>query len=76
MGCPQLRIPLTGTRQRAAREPVHNNWRCPLSKKKCFRHMTYRLLLPKQAGEAWEPSKSNALSAVRKHVIEQALQFV
>jgi hypothetical protein len=38
--------------------------------------MIYRLLLTIQAGEAWELSKSNALSAVGKHVTEQNLQFV
>lgn len=38
--------------------------------------MTYRLLLTIQAGEAWEPSKSNGLSAVGKHVTEENLQFV
>jgi hypothetical protein len=38
--------------------------------------MTYRLLLTIQAGEAREPSKSNALSAVGKHVTEENLQFV
>jgi hypothetical protein len=38
--------------------------------------MIYRLLLPIQGGEAWEPSKTNALSAVGKHVTEENLQFV
>ena len=36
---------------------------------------TCMLLIPGQTGEAWEPSKSNALPKIRKHWIEEYFNF-